>query len=121
MFENMIRMPKIENAPLPIGEWFYELIWCPSQCYYHIQHNGDDYILYLRWRWDNPWHGYVIKHAATLDEMHDKKALWSEDVFAIHHAQYSDKEIDLAQESIIKLFYENNGEFPIRELPQNQS
>jgi hypothetical protein len=30
---------------LPLEQWFDELICCPSQCYYHIQHDGKDYIL----------------------------------------------------------------------------
>ena len=114
MLDDMFHLPETNDKPLPIGEWFYELIWCPSQCYYHIQHNGTDYILYLRWRWDNPWHGYVIKNAATLDEMHHEKALWSEDVFAIHHVQYSDEELELAKVRIIDLFHEFNGGFPER-------
>ena len=114
MLEDLFHLPENDDEPLPIGEWFYELIWCPSQCYYHIQHNGVDYILYLRWRWDNPWHGHVIKNASTLDEMHHEKAVWSEDVFALHHVQYSDDELELAKEKIIDLFHEFDSEFPER-------
>jgi hypothetical protein len=56
----------------------------------------------------------VIKNAITMEKLHDEKAVWSEDVFAIHHVQYSDEEIELAKEKIINLFYEFNGEFPER-------
>ena len=121
MVADLFHLPKDDNEPLPPGEWFYELIWCPSQCYYRVQHNGIDYILYLRWRWANPWHSHVIKNAATLDEMHDERAVWSEDVFAINHVHYSDEEIELAKEKFISLFYEFNGEFPERKCPQQQS
>lgn len=114
MFNELFHLPENHREPLPIGEWFYELIWCPSQCYYRIQHNGKDYILYLRWRWENPWHGYVIKNVASLDEVHRENAIWSEDIFEIHHVEFTDEELEFAKEKIISLFKEFNGEFPER-------
>jgi hypothetical protein len=121
MLDQLFHLPENDEKQLPIGEWFYELIWCPSQCYYHIQHNGSDYIFYLRWRWDNPWHGYVVKNAAALADIHNEKAIWSEDVFAFHHVQYSDEEIELAKEKIISLLREFNGEFPERKRPRQKT
>lgn len=121
MLESLFHLPKNEAESLPIGEWFYELIWCPSQCYYHLQNNGIDYILYLRWRWENPWQAQVVKNAASLDEMNEDRAIWSEDVFALHHVHYPDEQLELAKERIINLFYEFNGEFPKQSPPQQNT
>ena len=90
------------------------LIWCPSQCYYHLRHNEADYILYLRWRHEDPWQGSVIKNATNLDDMHKDEAIWFENIFEIHDIQFTDEEIELAKEKIISMFYEFNGEFPER-------
>ena len=100
-----------ETEPLPVQEWFDELTWSPSQCYYHLQHRGDDYILYLRWRWTNPWQAYVIKNAASLSEMNRAEVIWSGDVFELHHVHYEDVELDLAKDKIIRLFHEFEGNF----------
>lgn len=100
-----------ETEPLPLGEWFDELIWCPSQCYYRLQHNGLDYILYLRWRWNDPWQAYVVKDAASLDSMNNGQAVWSGDVFEIHHVHFKDMELEQAKDRLIKLFYEFDGNF----------
>lgn len=97
--------------PLPLGEWFDELVWCPSQCYYRVQHNGLNYILYLRWRWNDPWQAYVVKDAASLDSMNNGQAVWSGDVFEIHHVHFKDMELEQAKDRLIKLFYEFDGNF----------
>lgn len=41
--------------------WTYDLIGCPSQCYYYFKYNGITYCLYLRWRWDDPWTATLIE------------------------------------------------------------
>lgn len=43
-----------------IKEWDDDLIWCPSQCYLRIEHGGLNYIIYLRWRHEDPWTASVI-------------------------------------------------------------
>ena len=121
MVENLFYLPKNEAEPLPVGEWFYALIVCPSQCYYRMQHKGMDYMLYLRWRHEDPWQAYVIKNAASLVAMNKDGAIWSEDVFELQHVQYSDEEIELAKEKIVRLFYEFNGEFPQRSSPKQKA
>jgi hypothetical protein len=100
-----------ETEPLPPGEWFDELIWSPSQCYYRIQQNGTDYILYLRWRWANPWQAYVVRNAAGLSDMNNGHAVWSSDVFELHDVHLKDVELELAKAEIISLFYEFDGDF----------
>jgi hypothetical protein len=106
---------------LPLEQWFDHLIWCPSQCYYHIQYKGKDYILYLRWRWEDPWQAHVIKNAASLEALHGDKPAWSEDVFLLNHVAFRDEELDQAKAKLIDLFLRNNGEFPERMRTQRSS
>jgi hypothetical protein len=40
---------RIENG------WDIDLIWCPSQIYKTFTVNQKEYIIYLRWRFDDPW------------------------------------------------------------------
>jgi len=95
---------------LPLEQWLDELFWCPSQCYYHIQHHGEDYILYLRWRRADPWQAYIIKNAANWNEMRGKEACWSEDVFLSNHIVLYNEELDLAKVKLLELFKQNDGE-----------
>jgi hypothetical protein len=120
MSDNLPCFLEDETEMLSVGEWFDELIWSPSQCYYHIQHSGVDYILYLRWRWTDPWQAYVIKNAASLSSMNNGQAIWSGDVFEIHHVHFKDVELELAKDKIVSLFYEFDGNFTqLRLLLQN--
>lgn len=109
-----------ETEPLPLGEWFDELTWSPSQCYCHLQHQGVDYILYLRWRWTNPWQAYVIKNANSLATMNNGQAVWSFDIFEIQNLEFRDVELKQAKESLIQLFHEYGGNFIQLRLPQLQ-
>ena len=120
MSDNLPYFPEDETEPLPVGEWYDELIWSPSQCYYHLQHNGMDYILYLRWRWTDPWQAYVVKNAAGLAAMNRVDVDWSADVFELYDVYYDDVELELAKDRILSLFYEFNGNFTqLRLLQQN--
>ena len=120
MSDKLPYSPEDETEPLPIGEWFDELIWTPSQCYCHIQHQGVDYILYLRWRWNDPWQAYVVKNAASLSSMNNGEAVWSGDVFQLQQVHLKDIQLELAKDKIISLFYEFDGNFtPLRLLLPN--
>jgi hypothetical protein len=70
-----------------------------------------DYILYLRWRWTDPWQAYVVQYADRLSSMNDGVAVWSGDIFEIHHVHFQDAELELAKEKIITLFHQFDGEF----------
>ncbi len=100
-----------ETEPLPVGKWLDELTGSLSQCYCHIQHKGVDYILYLRWRWIDPWQAYVIKNADSLSSMNNGQAIWSFDIFEIRHLEYRDAELKQAKETMIRLFHEYDGNF----------
>ena len=109
-----------ETEPLPPGVWFEELNWSPSQCYCRVQHRGVDYILYLRWRWTDPWQAHVVKDAASLDSMNNGQAVWSGDVFEMHRVHFKDVELELAKDKLARLFYEFDGNFtPLRFLLPN--
>jgi hypothetical protein len=104
MLEHLFHMPKDETEPLPIGEWFYALSIAPSQCYCHVQHEGADYMLYLRWRHEDPWHAYIIKNAASLEAMNKGNPVWSEDVFELYRVWYTEDELERAKEKFVSLF-----------------
>jgi hypothetical protein len=104
MLESLFHLPKDETEPLPIGEWFYALTVAPSQCYYRIQHEGVDYMLYLRWRHEDPWHAYVIKNAASLEAMNKGNPAWSEDVFELYQVWYTKDELEMAKQKVVSLF-----------------
>jgi hypothetical protein len=106
-----------ETKNLPLEQRFDELIGCPSQCYYHIQCDGMDAILYLRWRWEDPWQAEVVKNAASLGTMHGNEAVWSEDVFLRNQIAFREEELDLAKAKLIDLFDQSNGEFSKAVIP----
>ncbi len=65
-------MSKIEI----ISEWRDDLCWCPSQCYLNLSYNNQFYILYLRWRHNDPWSACVILSDKTFD-MHIPGNKWN--------------------------------------------
>lgn len=89
------------DSPLPLDEWKCSMMMCPSQCYYHTKRNGIDYVLYLRWRWDDPWQADIIKGAKSEDF---KNCEWTHDVFAKNHVYFSHDEVSLAKEKLIEIF-----------------
>src|SRR5215211_6773575 len=106
MSDNLRYFPEDETEPLPVGEWFDELTWNPSQCYCRIQRHRVDYILYLRWRWTNPWQAYIIKNAASSAAMNLVEVVWSADVFEQHQIHYSDVELQLAKSKPVILSFD---------------
>ena len=42
-------------------DWDDDLIWCPSQCHANVTApDGTKAVLYLRWRWDDPWQASIV-------------------------------------------------------------
>lgn len=93
-----------DDKPLPLNEWRDWMIWCPSQCYFHTQRDGVDYVLYLRWRWDDPWEGHIIKHATSEQDMVKDQAVWSADLFEQHDLEFTDEEVEEAKVKLLELF-----------------
>lgn len=44
-----------------INDWRDDLIWCPSQCYLDIEYKGRQFVIYLRWRHQDPWTAEIIE------------------------------------------------------------
>ena len=42
-------------------DWEDDLIWCPSQCYKKIEIDGRQFVIYLRWRWNDPWTADLVE------------------------------------------------------------
>jgi hypothetical protein len=50
-----------------MGEWEDDMIWCPSQCYLNVSHENNKYVIYLRWRWGDPWTASLIPANENYD------------------------------------------------------
>jgi hypothetical protein len=59
---------RIENG------WDIDLIWCPSQIYKTFTVNQEEYRIYLRWRFDDPWEVYINDKNIDVYLMEEYKA-----------------------------------------------
>ena len=94
---------------VPTDSWLDDLLWCPSQCYTRRVVNGVSYILYLRWRYSDPWSARIIKNAETINDMHGDAATWRYDVFASNHLYFADSELDQAKAALLEIFETTEG------------
>jgi hypothetical protein len=67
-----------------------------------------DYVLYLRWRWQNPWRANIVKNAYSEKSMFDVKAEWSPDIFEQKRLYFIDEEFEQAQEKLIEILMESS-------------
>lgn len=45
-----------------LNQWDIDLNWCPSQIYYYFKDAvGDNWCIYLRWRWQDPWTAELVR------------------------------------------------------------
>lgn len=58
-----------------VKDWEDSLIWCPSQCYYYFYVVSGVkkmyFMIYLRWRHQDPWTGRLVmtnKHGVDIDD-----------------------------------------------------
>jgi hypothetical protein len=92
------------DEPLPLDEWKCSMMMCPSQCYYHTQKDGIDYLLYLRWRWEDPWQAHIIKNADCESAVSSDKAEWTGNLFDENNFRFSHDEVEQAKENLMALF-----------------
>lgn len=92
------------DDPLPLNEWLDALIWCPSQCYYRTQKDGVDYVLCLRWRWEDPWQGFIVKNAITEKDLFRSQAENSPDLFEQYGLFFEADQLEEAKSKLIELF-----------------
>ena len=86
---------------MELNQWDDDLIWCPSQCYRLTQiPNGQKVILYLRWRWDDPWQAHII----YSDRKYDSGAAWSDDLFEINNLHFEQYDYENAKEKVVEIF-----------------
>jgi len=86
---------RIENG------WDIDLIWCPSQIYKTFTVNQKEYIIYLRWRFDDPWEVYINDEAIDVYLMEEYKAEQYQDLM-----DFVDNNID----RIVDQYKETNNE-----------
>jgi hypothetical protein len=91
---------------MELDKWYSSMIWCPSQCYMHKQRDGVDYILYLRWRWDDPWQAHIVKNAWNENSMNSRAAEWSPDLFDANGIHFKEDEYERAKNKLMELFEE---------------
>lgn len=88
--------PPIQHKLEVIGDWQDSLIWCPSQCELSLKYGDKNFILYLRWRWDDPWTASVI----PVDENFEFKdySEWME----LDIPYFTDEQLDECKEAALK-------------------
>lgn len=94
------------DDPLPLEKWQCEFLKCPSQCYYRIQHDGTDYVLYLRWRNSPYWQGHIISGASGGSSLDFEGAGWSNDLFDATPDKFPHDDWESAQNRILEIFRE---------------
>ena len=83
--------------------WNRSLVWCPSQLTKSINYKGKHYELYGRWRWDDPWTGYLI-----VKDSKGRYKLWSEELLSEYNfIDYDVRKVEKAldfifEETIVK-------------------
>lgn len=98
---DLIGGKKIKKKPIKLeilGNWVDDLIWCPSQLYLDVQWRTQKYMLYVRWRHDDPWTLRIIKNYG------DKNEEWTDDLFGKYNVflKESDK-IDYIHSEAIRI------------------
>jgi len=88
-----------ENIRYFLTGWKRSLIWCPSQLTKSIKYKGKSYELYGRWRWDDPWSGYII-----IKDHRGRYKLWSEELLSEYN--YVDYDIRKVEKTLDTLFKE---------------
>lgn len=88
---------------MEMDKWYCSMIWCPSQCYMHVKDDDEiSYILYLRWRWDNPWQAHIVKSAHNEASMDSAK--WSTDLFRQENLFFTDEQTEEAKTALLSIW-----------------
>ena len=93
------------SKELPLGKWKCDLLWCPSQCYRRVRADDEtNCVLYLRWRWSDPWQAHVIVNASS--ERFGPNAVWTVDLFEYFGLHYPDHQLEPAKKELLRLWDE---------------
>lgn len=60
------------------GQWENELLWCPSQCYLEVWIEDTPFVIYLRWRHEDPWTMAIIEGVTLVDFVMNGNGVWIE-------------------------------------------
>lgn len=77
--------------------WQDSLIWCPSQCELRVSHKKKNYVIYLRWRWDDPWTASLI----PVDEDWSDNSKWG-DWIELDIPYFTDEQLEECKEAAIQ-------------------
>lgn len=81
----------MENVFKVISDWKDDLIRCPSQCYKNIEYKGRHFVIYLRWRWSDPWQCKLVECPPNLEfDMHTQFE-WT--VLSVKHFTHDELEL----------------------------
>ena len=101
----MLKVLCISEFPdkMEIDKWYCSMLWCPSQCYMHVKDNDRiSHILYLRWRWNDPWQARIVKGAYNESSMYN--ADWGIDIFEQRGLYFTDEETEDAKAALIEIW-----------------
>lgn len=82
-----------------IDFWEDSLLYCPSQCELKIKAYGRNYILYLRWRWDDPWTADLI----PVDNQFSDDSKFSNDWVELNIPYFTNEQLNECKEAAIKV------------------
>jgi hypothetical protein len=100
-----VKEGKVINAPYGfpsnLKEWADDLIGCPSQCYYRFKYRGNNWVIYLRWRHQDPWTAILIECPENWN-IHDTGTEW----LNIPVDFYKENELDALKTEVIAEAYQ---------------
>ena len=91
-----------------LGRWYCSFLGCPSQCYRVVRRDNIAHILYLRWRWEDPWQGHIIKNAWNEASMSADGAEWSADLLGGEGLYFEESQVEEAKEALISIWRKEN-------------
>ena len=50
-----------------MGQWQESLMWCPSQLQLPISYDNQNYVIYLRWRHQDPWQASLVETGSDFE------------------------------------------------------
>ena len=71
---------------------------------HHTQKDGRDYVLYLRWRNNDPWQGHIFKGAKSQMDVFDVEIERSPDLFEDNGFFFDADHLEEAKSKLIELF-----------------
>ena len=84
-----------------VSGWKDDLIFCPSQCYLNIEFKNKFFVIYLRWRYQDPWTCCLIETRDNKFNLYDSEFNGIDMPMQIDY--FEDKQIIEMKENAIKI------------------